>query len=359
MLKPVLALLAFSGLLLGGPFAAAAEELVRVHLASAAQIDFGGKLAYEGRRHSGDASKLVIKAKRGELLLEGKQDPGPLWIEARDGIVSVGGRKYRGRMYVRAAGGKVDVINYVPLESYLASVLGGEMGAGWPLEALKAQAVVARSYVLAKMKASKRRAYDVDATVLSQVYKGLIGEAASTRRAVEETDSRVLTYRGEIIEAYFHSTCGGRTEDGRSLWGGNLDYLTSLQDPYCEDAPDYFWVLRVAPKELGAKVGLPPVSEVKVLARAKGGRALKVQFAGGTQKKVFDGDAVRRALGYNKLKSTLFQVSAEHGKFVFKGSGSGHGVGMCQWGARAQAKQGRSYRDILKFYFPEADLDSI
>jgi stage II sporulation protein D len=209
------------------------------------------------------------------------------------------------------------------------------------------------------MQASKKRAYDVDATVLSQVYHGVSGEAASTRRAVEDTDGKVLTYRGKVIEAYFHSTCGGRTEDGRSLWGGELDYLSTVKDPYCEAAPDFFWIYRISPRDLGAKLGMAAITEVQIEGRAKGGRALKLSFLAGAKSKTLDGDAVRRAVGYAKLKSTLFHVSAENGKFVFKGSGSGHGVGMCQWGARTQAEQGRSYRDILKFYFPEADLDRI
>lgn len=337
--------------------AQAKEREVRVHVADAAAVRIEGSLSYEGRRVEGSGAKLVVKAQGGELTVDGRREPGPLVV--RGGGLAVDGRRYRGRLEVYAAKGKVQVVNHVGLESYLASVLGSEMGAGWPAEALKAQAVVARSYVIAKAAASRKRPFDVDATVLSQVYRGIAGEASSTRAAVDATEGRVLTYDDKVVEAYFHSCCGGRTEDGRALWGGELRYLSSVKDPHCDFAPDYFWVYRIGPAELGKKVGLGAVTAVKVDERAPGGRALKVTFESDRKSKTLGGDEVRRAVGYAKLKSTLFRVAAEKNRYVFKGSGSGHGVGMCQWGARAQAEKGASYREILKFYFPEADIDRL
>jgi stage II sporulation protein D len=352
------AFLVFASLLFSTSAAWAGDAVVRVHVADAAAVRLSGDLAYEGKRIRGDGRDLRVTAAGDNLVVAGDRDPGTVAVDG-GGLVAVDGKKYRGALRLFARKGRVQVVNDVPIEQYLASVLGGEMGAAWPEEALKAQAVVARSYALAKAAASKTRPFDVDATVLSQVYKGVAGEAPSTRAAVDDTEGKVLTYGGKIVEAYFHSCCGGRTEDGRALWGGNLAYLSSVKDKYCDFAPDYFWVYRIAPGELGKRVGLGSITAVKVLERAPGGRALRVQFEAGRADKVLDGDAVRRAVGYAKLKSTLFRIAAEGGQYVFKGSGSGHGVGMCQWGARAQAEQGRNYREILKFYFPEADLDRL
>lgn len=338
--------------------AQARDREVRVHIADQAAVRVEGRLSYAGRQVSGSGAKLVLKARGSELIADGRREPGPLIVKG-DGSLAVDGRRYRGRLELYAAKGKVQVVNHVGLEAYLASVLGSEMGASWPAEALKAQAVVARSYAVAKAEASRKRRYDVDATVLSQVYRGIAGEAASTRAAVDATAGRVLSFDGDVVEAYFHSCCGGRTEDGRALWGGDLRYLSSVKDPHCDFAPDFFWIFRIGPAELGKKVGLGAITAVKVDERAPGGRALKVTFEAGKKSKTLGGDEVRRAVGYAKLKSTLFRVAAENGRYAFKGSGSGHGVGMCQWGARAQAEKGASYREILKFYFPAADLDRL
>lgn len=338
--------------------ARAGGDSVRVHIADAAVLRLEGSLAYAGKRARGSERILRVTAKGESLVIGGERDAGPVEVTGRD-LIAVDGRRYRGAVRLYAERGRVQAVNLVPIEEYLASVLGAEMGAAWPAEALKAQAVVARSYALAKAAASKARKYDVDATVLSQVYRGVAGEAPSTRAAVDATEGKVLTHGGKVIEAYFHSCCGGRTEDGTALWGGELRYLSSVKDPYCDFAPDYFWKYALSPAELGKRVGLGPITAVKITSRAPGGRALEVRFESARGTKTLGGDAVRRVVGYAKLKSTLFRVAAEGGRYVFKGSGAGHGVGMCQWGARAQAEKGRNYREILKFYFPEADLDKL
>lgn len=337
-----------------------AELEVRVRLVEAPSVTLKGQLRYEGRDVRGSGHHLRVETGDGALWIDGRKARSPVSVVAEQGFVSLASRQYRGRIDLSVVRDKVRVVNSVPLESYLASVLGAEMGPNWPAEALMAQAVVARSYVWARRQASRGRDYDVDASVTSQVYTGLSGEHAATREAVAATEGKVLMYEGRVVEAYFHSTCGGQTEDAHAIWGRNLPYLTPVKDPYCENAPDYFWVYRIEPAELGRKLGLQPVIEVLITRRAPGGRVIELAIEDRAKRiRRLRGDDLRRMLGYNRLKSTLFRVAVERGAFVFKGSGAGHGIGLCQWGARAQAEQGRSYRQILKFYFPQADLDTL
>ncbi len=356
-MRLVLTFLTAVMLVVSVPGLAAAREIIRVQVADGAEIRVGRDVRYKGRRVDGDAKEIRVQFDKGGLRIQGEADPGPVIVTSGSSVIDINGKRYRGYVKLYAEGGRLHAVNVVDLEDYLASVLGSEMGANWPNEALKAQAVVSRSYALARMKTATHKPYDVDATVLSQVYNGLKGEAASTVSAVKATRGEILTHSGKVAETFFHSACGGQTEDGGALWGGNVSHLSSVADPYCEDAPAYFWKHAIGPAELGRRVGLTKVSAVKVTRRGPGGRALQLVFEGGGQERKLNGDQVRRAVGYAKLKSTFFQVSVEDGAFVFKGSGAGHGVGMCQWGARGQAEEGRNYRQILAFYFPVMRLE--
>ena len=356
---PLFGLVVFFLFSLVGPVSAAATE-IRVRILHAAAAEFTGDLRYRGRDTRGADSPVTIRVGRGGLMVNGERERGAVELRARRGMVSVAGRSYRGNMRITAVEGRVQVINRVPLNEYLASVLGSEMGPSWPPEALKAQAVVARSYVMARRQASKSRDFDVEASVLSQVYRGIEGEDPRTQAAVRATRNRVLTHEGRVIEAFYHSTCGGRTEDPGAIWTSGASPIRSVEDTYCDISPHFFWTHRISPRELGRLLGLPPIQAVKILSRSPGGRAMRVQFVSGDDRsRTLDGDEVRKLLGYNRLRSTLFRVTADDGVFLFRGGGSGHGVGLCQWGARAQAEEGRDYRTILRHYYPELRLSRL
>ena len=339
-----------------GPATAVADEtVVRVRIAQAPDVVLKGDLRYRGAAQ-GRGDTLNVTTRSGELRINGRRASGTVEVTADKGSIEVNGTRYRGSMRLSATGGAVRVINLVALDDYLASVLGAEMSHTWPIEALKAQAVVSRSFVAARSHRDRAREYDVDATVLSQVYVGIRGEHITTRLAVSDTAGMVLSHGGRVIEAFFHSSCGGHTEDPASLWGNSLPYIQPVEDPYCQAAPNYFWSLPVEHRELGRQLGLPPVVEVKIHARAPGGRVLRAEFLSENDSKTFTGEEVRQRLGYNKLRSTLFHVSTRGTTFVFNGSGGGHGVGMCQWGARGMAEKDKSFRDIVAHYFPRAEL---
>lgn len=283
------------------------------------------------------------------------------WLEPTgNGMVWIEDRWYRGRVLVVPSGQGVTAINYVDLEQYLYSVVGSEMPASWPQEALQAQAVAARSYALNHQAKAARagRAYDMGGTQSWQVYRGLSGEATSTIAAVEATAGQVLTYGGQVIEAVFHSSSGGHTENSEDVWSSAVPYLKGVQD-FDHDAPVYTWQAAFSFDDVSAKFsGLGRLRHIEVSARSGHGRARQILLTGDSGTQSVSGNDLRRALG---LRSTKFEVSvnAASGSVVFNGSGFGHGIGLSQWGARGMALQGKTYAQILGHYYQGTSLSTI
>ncbi|MEM6520376.1 MAG: SpoIID/LytB domain-containing protein, partial [Cyanobacteria bacterium P01_C01_bin.70] len=219
------------------------------------------------------------------------------WVEpGPDGFVFIGDRWYRGRVLVMSNGSGVTAINYVDLEQYLYSVVGGEMPTSWPLEALKAQAVAARSYVLHKRQQSRSPHYDVGSTTTWQVYGGLQEETSSTQAAVEGTRGQVLTYNGQVIEAVFHSSSGGHTENVEDVWSQPLPYLRGVQD-FDAGAPVFEWTQIFSLDEfsrLMPSVGrIVSASPQRVTPR---GRVREIRMEGDRGALVMTGNELRNAL---------------------------------------------------------------
>ncbi|ASC71625.1 SpoIID-LytB domain protein [Halomicronema hongdechloris C2206] len=199
-------------------------------------------------------NQALTAAPQGAQVSLGNWQGTALWLDPGDGdYVFVGHRWYRGRVLVMANGGGLTAINYVDLEHYLYSVLGGEMPSSWPAAALEAQAVAARSYALYHRNRAGQRPYDVASTTASQVYRGLESEARSTRAAVDATQGQVLTYNGQIIEAVFHSSSGGYTENVEDVWQRPVPYLRSVKD-YDAGAPVYEWVETLSMAEFERRI---------------------------------------------------------------------------------------------------------
>jgi len=276
------------------------------------------------------------------------------------GAASLGGRRVPGRLSVVPDRGELAVIAEVPLEAYVAGVLMGEVPARWEDEALRAQAVVSRSYGLHQRAQNARRGYHVAADTRNQVFKWG-SPSAPFARAVEATRCEVLTWRGAPILAAFHSASGGRTASAREVWGEDLSYLTSTEVKGEEDSPDTYWRARISRTTMsralaaaGRDVGL--VNSLQVVARSESGRVLRIRVRGREGVTVLSGTKLRSALGESTLKSTLFELSSGDGAFVFVGSGRGHGVGMSQWGAQGMARRGALYTEILKSFYPGTKL---
>ncbi|MHB8420590.1 MAG: SpoIID/LytB domain-containing protein [Myxococcales bacterium] len=316
-----------------------------------------------------DASWVRLSCQSGGLRLSGGsgsardlpesasvRSVGPLRVEERD---------LRGAVELRCQGHRWLAINVLPLEEYLAAVLGGEMPPTFPREALEAQAVAARSYAVHRKVEAVQEGlpYHLDSTVLSQVYGGLAGEDPRTRSAVAATRGEVLADGMLPVEAYFHASCGGQTESGAAALGRDEPYLASVPCPCAGRSPYAHWSVRMTPGELARLaphlLGSGDLTDLRISGRTASGRAraLAAQTTAGSR--TLSAVRLRAAVGYVRLPSLWFDVRKANGAFVFEGKGAGHGAGLCQWGARILAQQGKSYREILAHYYPGAELRKI
>ncbi|NJO79128.1 MAG: SpoIID/LytB domain-containing protein [Cyanobacteria bacterium RM1_2_2] len=312
---------------------------------------------------------VVAEAKDGKVAVNQLQT-NQLWVEpnSESGYVFIGDRWYRGRTLVVPTAGGITAVNYVDLEQYLYSVVGAEMPASWSSEALKAQAVAARSYALYHRQNDANSVFDVGDTTSWQVYGGLAKEAPSTRAAVDATKGQVLTYRGQIINAVFHSCAGGYTENVEDVWSSPLPYLRGVPSPD-RDFPECQWpAVAFTSSELSDQLGYEGTITSIEVQRHPHGRVISVIVDGSDGVMTIEGDDVRDQLG---LKSTLFTVTPElnrvasagnvatSGQFQFSGSGNGHGIGLSQYGAYRLAQQNWNYQQILLHYYTNVALAKI
>jgi stage II sporulation protein D len=269
--------------------------------------------------------------------------------------VQVEGRSYRGRLRLRVGEeGGLAVVNVLPSRQYLWSVVGSEMYSNWRLEALMAQAVAARTYMV----------YALDSkpalTLTDMAYKGVAAESSSATLAADVTDGIVLTYEGRILPAYFHSTCGGRTVPVDRVFDAHrIPPLSGVECPWCRQSPAYTWQAKVPAALLAAALsdrGVRAVRSLQPEGTTPAGYARSVTV---NDRKRIDATAFRLAVGGDVIKSTRFQVERVGGEFVFAGRGYGHGVGMCQWGAHGLSEAGRSWEEILSYYYPGSRLQQI
>ena len=315
-----------------------------------------GRKAFEAQAVSGAVS--VDGKQAGQLKIVPKTDSG---------LVFIGDRWYRGQVRLAKTSSGFTAINHVDLEDYLASVIGKEMYVSWPQAALQAQAVASRSYAMYKIKRKKTELFDLLSTTTSQVYGGIEGEAPSTLEAVGATKGQVLTHQGKIIEAVFHSSSGGHTENSEHVWMSAVPYLRGVPD-YDQEAPVYEWQANFTAAQLRQR--LPGVGTIKALLplqTSPTGRVKKMRIMGDYGSQVISGNQLRKALG---LKSTLIQqvqpnyglvagqsISGSPNGFSIQGRGYGHGIGMSQWGAYGMATQGKNYREIIQHYYPGTTLN--
>lgn len=311
-----------------------------------------------------------IDAEAGKVVVD-QWEAGMVWIEPSDGgYVAIDGNWYRGRAAIVSTGNTLTAINYVDLEAYLYSVVGAEMPTSWPLEALKAQAVAARTYVLYQRQNNANTVFDVGDTTRWQVYEGLQEEAPSTIAAVDATQGQVLTYNGNLIEAVFHSASGGHTENVEDVWSSPRPYLRAVQD-FDQSAPVFQWTETFTADALRQRItGIGNILNFVPEATTPQGRIVRMRVEGDAGSRVLTGNELRSALN---LRSTLFSVTPQLGRvasasgnlptspsqFMINGRGFGHGIGMSQWGAHALAQQGYSYQQIVLHYYTGSTLSRI
>jgi stage II sporulation protein D len=315
--------------------------------------------SYALRRSTGQRALVNGRSKR--LPLEFRASPGD--------FVHINGRPYRGvlRVYAEGPGRGLLVVDDLDMEEYVAGLINYEISSAWPIEAVKAQAVAARTYVLYRMKRAAPGPYDIEGTTAGQVYRGAASEDNAATRAVRDCSGEVLVYGGEPALAVYHSNAGGRTDAAHDIWSGGdtYPYLRSVPSPYDRGSPRFRWDFGVPAKLLGRvlraegyDIGTP--KSVVPTDLTPGGRVRRLRIRDGRGRTVvLRGEEMRKLIGYSLMRSSVFVVRREGSVFVFRGRGSGHGVGMSQWGARGMAEAGYSYREILGHYYPGARVKKV
>lgn len=269
-----------------------------------------------------------------------------------------------GSIQVIVRDGAFLVINALPLEEYVKGVVPAEMSAGWHLEALKVQAVATRTYAIYQRRANPAREYDVVAGTQDQVYRGRQGIDERVQQAVETTRGIVITYQNEPILAAFSSTAAGPTEDAMNVWSKDLPYLKGVDCPFDESSPYYQWRVELPVQSLEQslrKQGIPigTIANVTPFQYNRAGRVDKIRILHSDGEVILRGQDFRKAVGYGVIPSTQFEVEAQGRTVVFAGRGSGHAVGLCQWGAKELADKGYKYDSILRYYFPGTHLQYV
>lgn len=312
------------------------------------------------------------------------------------------------------AGSDITVVNELPFDQYLYSVVPSEMPSAWPLEALKAQAVSARNFAISTMGRHNDHGFDLCNTEHCQAYNGMAQENERTTEAVNATKGKVLTYEGKLIATYYHSSSGGHTEDIQNIWGGSLPYIKGVEDSYSLGSPHDSWTLeldRAAIKEKLAQydIDLGNILDIRPLEYSPYGRVIKLEIKGTKETRIFEREKIRTILGTKNLKSIWYKLKTDADLFVrgsllggnesgrasnmyvvsaagtskvssssnliavrgmsgtkkysitpntytFEGRGFGHGLGMSQYGAKGMAEAGYNYQKILEHYFQGAKV---
>ena len=255
----------------------------------------------------------------------------------------------------------------LPMEHYLIGVLQGEVGENWPTEALRAQAIAARSYAMSIMAARQGKPYDVVTSTRDQVYDARVKIPATLQAAVLDTQGQTLQYKNQTLRAFYHSCCGGSGEALDAMWQDLAPGKTPppftpavAQDPYCRKAPYYRWELKMTDGDLvqSLKSRAPDLTSTaqNSFQTDAQGRMNEVLLGGGKTPVRISGNQMRKALGYDVLRSTRFKMKRHKHTVTFVGSGFGHGVGLCQWGAKGMAEKGKTADEILRFYYPGSEI---
>ena len=333
------------------------------------EINVGSPSSFEVR--DGDRKEILIKAQTtiidisgGSIKLNGERLPHDrlIIIPSEGNILSVNGNRYRGNFKIqKSMNGSMDVINVLDVEAYLYGVVPKEMSPQWHPEALKAQAIAARTYVLYQKEKNKNRDYDVIATTTSQVYGGRGAESEKSTKAVDETKGRVLLYDGQLALTYFHANSGGMTEDAKRVWTADVPYLKAVRDDYSIKAKNCLWKLsmnvdtiRKSLNKNGLEIG--SIERLIPSDISPSGRVMKIKIFHGGRETIVNGNDFRIKIDPTLVKSTLFTMINEGDEIRLEGKGYGHGVGMSQWGAYFMAREGYSHGDILRHYYHGVEL---
>ncbi|MHB1393120.1 MAG: SpoIID/LytB domain-containing protein [Clostridia bacterium] len=361
----------------------------------------------------------ILDSSTGQMLLvlnsEAKAKVMPKEVQGKVSSIQYKTKKYRGSITLQSlAESDVTLINELPFEQYLYSVVPSEMPAAWHIEALKAQAVAARNYAVVTMGRHSAQGFDLCNTEHCQAYNGIGQESSRPTEAVNATKGKIITYDGKLISTYFHSSSGGHTEDIENVWGGSLPYISGVDDQYGLGSPYDDWTLdmdKTAIKEklTLANIDLGEIIDIRTLELSSHGRVTKLEIKGTKETRIFEKEKIRGIIGTRTLKSIWYKLKTDADIFVrgsllgaselgraanmyavsaagkskvsspknlvtvksmngtktyniipntytFNGKGFGHGLGMSQYGAKGMAEAGNNYEKILEHYYQGAKV---
>lgn len=292
------------------------------------------------------------------LILDGPNSPAlskdAEKIGTINGDILINDHIFSGLIDIRKDGNGLHFINELPLEKYIEGVVAVETGADWAVEALKAQAVVSRTYAFYQKTLNAGNDFHLTSSTLHQVYKGGTSNS-SVSGAVKETEGEILTYQDKPIEAFYHSTCKGETALPEEVWGKSYPYFKSV--PCVEkNSPYENWQRRFSIAEIEKALGITGIKDISIASMTASNRVKTLKVVTMNSETEVKATDLRKLLGFKELPSTRFSVVMGEGDVIFEGGGYGHGVGLSQWGALELANEGKNYKEILEYYYPGTQL---
>jgi stage II sporulation protein D len=262
------------------------------------------------------------------------------------------GKKLPEKNVILKKSSRYEIVSVLKFNDYLAGVIASEMPVSWPLEALKAQAVVARSFTLARLREKRPGYFDMESDESDQMFA--VTSSVKAYQAVLETEDLVLQDdRDRTLKAYYHSDCGGQTVNAGDVWGGGGFQPGTAQDSWCLLRASNRWVFQIDRQAFLRKLGLRELPEEPFQLVWKD-RSQTVNLFGA----VFTVQKLRQIFGFSNIKSTPSKLVVGEKTVTISGQGFGHGAGLCQWGTRAQAQNGAGFREVLSHYYPRAHLST-
>jgi stage II sporulation protein D len=294
----------------------------------------------------------------------------PALITPVKGVIFADKKPYRGYLYIVKSAKGINVINVLPVEDYLRGVVPKESSPSWPMESLKAQAVISRTYTLANLNKHKNEGFDLCSQTHCQVYGGAASEYLASNKAVIETKCEVLAYDGKLAQTVFHANCGGHTEDPKYVWNWTSQtppYLKGVKCGYCKEAPHSAWESAIDENYIRNKLSsyrVGKIKSIKIKGETPAGSAVDIEILHSNGNLTFNAYKFRLTVDPWQIKSTAFEsieksIEKKRTEFIFKGKGWGHKVGLCQWGAKGMADIGKKYKQILSFYYPKTETVKI
>ncbi|MDR0915159.1 MAG: SpoIID/LytB domain-containing protein [Endomicrobium sp.] len=288
-----------------------------------------------------------------------------------DGCIFVFNKAYRGHLLLQQSylnSNCFDIINIICLEDYLKGVLPQEIYKHWSFEALKVQAIISRTYVIKNYNRHMNQGFDICATTHCQVYGGLSNEAEVCNQAIVETECQVLTYKGLLAQTVFHASCGGHTENPKYIWDStNVPrYLKGVKCHYCSKSPYFSWTGKLEEKFIRNQLinnnfcNIGKIRQINIKGKTRHGTVKQLEIIHSQGKLNIHAYKFRLAISTWNIKSNMFKsIKKCRGKFCFNGKGWGHRVGLCQWGTKVMAEKGKTYKQILSYFYPKTKIDKI